>query len=433
MTAALQWPLWRRVVFRFFFVYLLLQIAPWNWVNVIPGVHYLTAWMPTINNWAVQNANTHLFHVRDTLVPENGSGDTSYAWSELWLDLAVAALACVVWSLLDRRRAAYVRLDYWLRTIVRYYLAIAALSYGIIKVFALQMFFPSLSQLATPLGDLLPMRFSWLFIGYSTPYQVFAGLMEFGAGLLLLNRRTITLGLFAATGAFLNVVMINLAYDVPVKLYSMHLLFCCVYLLLHDARRLTGFLILNRAAPANVDWEPSATAGRQRYARLGAKALFVLFFLILPFQNSWSRSGALKRSRPARPFAAGVYDVRRYVLNGDTVPALLTDSLRWRDVIIDNQQSASVNTRDSLFQQRYRRGYIRYRADTVRHMMAAWKTSPALDSTWLFTMRYEIPDSSTIRFWGKVRSDSLYVELVRINRHFQLTERQFHWLSEYNR
>ena len=25
------WPVWQRVLFRFFFVYLMLQMAPWNW------------------------------------------------------------------------------------------------------------------------------------------------------------------------------------------------------------------------------------------------------------------------------------------------------------------------------------------------------------------------------------------------------------------
>jgi hypothetical protein len=48
-------------------------------------------------------------------------------------------------------------------------------------------------------------------------------------------------------------------------------------------------------------------------------------------------------------------------------------------------------------------------------------------------MRYEVPDTSVIRFHTKIRDDSVYVELVRMPRHFQLTERQFHWLSEYNR
>ncbi len=51
------------------------------------------------------------------------------------------------------------------------------------------MGFPTTSQLATPLGDLLPMRFSWLFIGL-------ADLSDFlkdrptVAGLLLLFRPT---------------------------------------------------------------------------------------------------------------------------------------------------------------------------------------------------------------------------------------------------
>ena len=135
-----------------------------------------------------------------------------------------AAIAAVAWSLLDRKRPNYERGLYWLRTTVRFYLASAALSYGIIKLFATQMAFPALSQLATPLGDLLPMRLSWLFMGYSTPYQVFAGAMEFVAGMLLLFRPTVTAGLLLAMGAFLNVAMINLGYDVPVKIFAMKLL-----------------------------------------------------------------------------------------------------------------------------------------------------------------------------------------------------------------
>ena len=63
-----------------------------------------------------------------------------------------------------------------------------------------------------------------------------------------------------------------------------------------------------------------------------------------------------------------------------------------------------------------------------------WKTSTIPgDSTWLFTMRYEVPDTSTIVLHTLIRGDSIRVELARVPRHFQLTERQFHWLSEYNR
>ena len=39
------WPLWQRVLFRFFFVYLLLQIAPWNWFYRIPGAGALNGYI----------------------------------------------------------------------------------------------------------------------------------------------------------------------------------------------------------------------------------------------------------------------------------------------------------------------------------------------------------------------------------------------------
>ena len=431
-AAAEVWPLWQRVLFRVGFVYLLLQMAPWTWFDAVPGVAAVTGYAGRVDAWAVEGSNARAFHVRPTLVAPNGSGDTSYAWAQLWLYVAVALAAGLAWSLLGRRRRAYPRLLYWLRTLVRYWLASSALAYGVIKLFALQMPFPTLSQLATPLGDFLPMRLSWLFIGYSTPYQVFSGAVEAVAGLLLLRRSTVTLGLMVAAGAFLNVVLINLSYDVPVKLYASHLLLGCTVLLALDARRLFTFLVLNRAAPGTAAYEPHYARPWHRYAARGAKLAMVLLIAVLPVWESWTRYQSTA-AQPGAPFRPGVYDVRRYARNADTLPPLLADTMRWRDVIFDNAGQGSVNTADPVFWQRYRRGYFRYAADTARHTLAVWRTSTRLDSVPLFTMRYATPDSDTVRLWTAVRGDSVYAELVRTRRHFQLAERQFHWLSEYNR
>ena len=432
--AATVWPLWQRVLFRFFFVYLLLQISPWEWFGAIPGMSPVIALYGRVVDWAVRQGNARFFHVRDTLVPVNGSGDTSWAYAQMWLFLSLAVIACIVWSILDRRRLHYERLAWWLRTIVRYFLATVALSYGIIKLFALQMPFPTLSQLATPLGDLLPMRFSWLFIGYSFKYQFFSGAMETVAGLLLLYRGTVTAGLFAAVGAFLNVVMINLSYDVPVKLFSMHLLLASLFLLALDSRRLVRFLVLNRATPPTTAYDFPFTKPWQRWGGRAVKAFFIWQILLQPMQGGWARYKAVNAPPVPGPFRQGVYDVKHYVVNGDTIPAASTDTLRWRDVIIDNAGAGSVNTRDGIFWRRYGRGYFRYRPDTSTRMVSVWKISTIpRDSTFLFTMRYEVPDSTVIRFHTKIREDSIQVELVRVPRHFQLSERQFHWLSEYNR
>jgi len=428
------WPLWARLLFRFAFVYILLYAAPWNWLGYIPGVGTALEYVGRLDDWAVRAANTRVFHVRAELVAVNGSGDTSWAWARLWLYLSIASVAAVVWSVVDARRTEYRTLLYWLRTGLRYYLAGYALSYGIIKLFLLQMGFPTLSQLATPLGDFLPMRFSWLFIGYSPLYQFFSGLAETVAGLLLLGRRTTTLGLLAAAGAFLNVVMINLAYDVPVKLFASHLLAFAVFMLLLDWRRLVRLFLLNQPVERTNAYDPIDTRPWHRYARWAAKGYLVYFLLVAPFITSWRRYDAIAQTPPARPFAAGVYDVRHFVLNGDTLRPGDQRGARWRDVIIDNAGQGSIGTTDSLFWQRYGRGYFRYRADSSSGTVAVWKTSTIPgDSTWLFTMRYEVPDSTRIRWWARVRNDSLHVELVRTPRHFQLAERQFHWLSEYNR
>src|SRR2546429_163150 len=105
--------------------------------------------------WLVNTANTKLFHVREVLVPVNGSGDTSYGWAELFTFLTLASLGCFIWSVIDHRRRQYTKLNYWLCISVRYYIAGVAFGYGIYKILLLQMPFPSTSQMVTPLGDFL--------------------------------------------------------------------------------------------------------------------------------------------------------------------------------------------------------------------------------------------------------------------------------------
>lgn len=432
-SPAQPWPLWQRVLFRFFAIYLTLQIAPWIWLLAIPGVGYVLQPLNGLIDWGVQFTNTHFLHIADPLVHPNGSGDTSWAWTELWMFVCVAIVGTLLWSVFDRKRSAYRRLAYWFRTVVRYYIAAAALSYGLIKIFALQMTFPTLSQLATPLGDLLPMRLSWLFIGYSTPYQMFSGVMETVAGLLLLSRRATTLGLIAALGAFMNVWMINLAYDVPVKIFAGHLLLACIVLLAMDAPRLIALLALNKPVGNTTLYEPPYADRRFRSARIALKMFMLYAILWMPFSRTWRRAQTASKQSGAVPLAAGVYDVRLFVRNRDTIPALNSDSVRWRDVIIDNNSQGSVGTTDTLFWQRYHRGYFRFNADTATRTIALWRTSPRFDSAGIFSARYEIPDTNSARLWAMIGKDSLYVELVRVPRHFQLTERQFHWISEYNR
>src|SRR4029078_74193 len=171
---------------------------------------------------------------------------------------------------------------------------------------------------------------------FSVPFQFFPGTMETLAGLLLLYRRTVTAGLFAATGAFLNVLMINLSYDVPVKLYASHLLLACLFLLALDAPRLVRLLVLNQPVPATTAYDPKLAYAWQRWGSIGVKIFLVYEFLLRPAHRRWAAYQSVNATQAAGPFTRGFYDVGAYVVNRDTITVLSGDKLRWRDVIIYN-------------------------------------------------------------------------------------------------
>lgn len=427
------WSLWRKIIFRFFFIYFALFTAPWEWLDLIPGAHFILQYYDQLIEWAVIKSNANffqVFHVKYVHQVQNGSGDTSFNWAEICLYLSLAAIGSILWSVIDRKRRAYTGLNYLLCLLARYYLAVVAFGYGFDKLFVLQMPFPSTSQLATPLGDFLPMRFSWLFIGYSSPYEIFSGIMEIFVGILLLYRRTATLGVLVATAVFINVMMLNLSYDIPVKLYAMNLVLLCIYLLANESGRIANFFVLNKPSPVcNMYHYPL----RKKWMRVTRIVLKLMVFLLIAktLYDTYDIYKKNQQQSEVKPIHSGIYDVTKYAVNNDTMPPLVTDTIRWQDVIIEKGGYGSIKTNDTIFRKRYGRRYFNFKADTMKQTIS-FKKFPQ-DSLPLLTMNYLLSDSNTIQLWGRKNNDSLFIELKKSNRHFQLAERQFHWLSEANR
>lgn len=425
-----EWPLWRKIVFRFFFIYLGLHIAPWTWLDRIPYVGEVTKYYYQLMDWAVHTANANFFHVRKVLVPMGGSGDTSYGWAQVDLFLCLAVLGALLWSILDRKKASYTKLNYWLCLFTRYYIALIAFSYGIIKLFALQMPFPSASMMATSLGDLLPMRLSWMFIGYSPPYQIFSGAMEVMVGVLLLYRRTVTLGVILGTAVFTNVMLLNLAYDIPVKIFSIHIVLMCLFLLANEYKRIVCFFVLNKPANICTIYHFNFPKKWMRITRTVLKTIFILVAVGWVFYESYDWYRQTNNNEEPKPLKRGVYDVAVFAVNRDTLPPLLTDTVRWQDLIMDNARMGTIKTSDTAFRRHiYRRAYFSFASDPAKQTISFKNFT----GDTIVSFRYEIADSNTLRLWGRKNSDSLYLVLKRSNRHFQLAEKQFHWLSESNR
>ncbi len=130
-------------------------------------------------------------------------------------------------------------------TLIRYFLACILLAYGIVKVMATQ--FPHMmANMDARFIELNPMRVAWTFFGYSKGYQMFLGWGEMIPGLLLLFRRTTLLGALIAVIVMLNVFLINVFFDVCLKLNSGLYLALSLYLLLQNFERLWNFFFANR-------------------------------------------------------------------------------------------------------------------------------------------------------------------------------------------
>jgi len=424
------WPAWQRILFRFFFIFYCIFIGPWTFLWVIPKSSFVLEYLEAGVNATSLFLNKLLFHIPPATKAPNGNGDFPEQWMLVATCTLLAAVGCVLWSVIDRKRKEYYRLNYWFSLGIRYFIIFNGFTYGLIKMFGLQMPFPNLSQLATPLGDYLPMRFSWMFIGYSSSYQFFSGALEFLSAVLLLFRKTATLGVLVATGVFFNVMMLNLSYDIPVKINSISLVIMCLYLLVQELPRLYRFFFRQQAVGSHIFIFPFKTK-RKRLIAVGAKWVFVLLALYGELSNDTARLSQLAKRKMPAPLSAGIYDVILHTKMGDTVTVNMPDSVYWQNLVLDRGYEGSIKGTDSRFRQRYGRGYFSFEIDSSTKVLSLKRS--AIDSVFLARFNYQIKDSALVELYSYPNRDSMYVLLRRRPIPFPLSERPFHWVSETNR
>src|SRR3546814_16968786 len=102
---------------------------------------------------------------------------------------------------------------------------------------------PTLYELVKPLGEKNPVALAWSYVGLSEAFSLFTGLAAILGGALLFFRRTTTIGALMAATIMLNVLVMNLAINIPVKLSSSLLLMMARSLVLHEGKRWMRILI----------------------------------------------------------------------------------------------------------------------------------------------------------------------------------------------
>jgi hypothetical protein len=415
-------PAWgpvQRALFCFLFCYLVLYSFPFP-LNVIPVYgevleqSYRETW-----NMVLPWVGEHILGTEVRLRGGSGRGDSTYGYVQIFCYLILALAATAVWMLLDRRRASYARLHEWLRVYVRFALAAVIIGYGAYKVIPEQFGTPFPSDLLQPIGESSPMKLLWTFMGASIPYVIFTGAAEMLGGLLLVARRTTLLGALVCIAVLSNVVMLNLSYDVPVKLYSSHLLLMAVFLAAPDLGRLASLLVWNRRVPP-ADQRPLFASRQGNRAALVFRTVFILYVTIAALHQSHkSRMEFAEVATRHRWY--GVWEVEGFAVDGAVRPLLATDETLWRRLVFDWPEAIGIQYAHETAIREYE-----LRPDPGPHLYTL-----CCDPEWQAAISFKQVEPDVLALDGTVDGKQIRGRFRRVDdSRFPLLSRGFHWINE---
>jgi hypothetical protein len=443
-----QWSAKLKFSFYCIFIYLCLYTFPFpiDWlvgvfqrffrfVSEITGWKFLIAVADSINiffgfwdefwHWLIPIFSKNVLRLEKPITDfPGGSGDTTFNYVQLLLNLILSFIGGFIWLFMAKQRKNHTRLYQLLITGLRYYVAIMMLSYGFAKVIQNQFSYPYLARLIQPYGESSPMGLAWTFMGYSKGYNFFTGMAEVIGGLFLFFRCTKTFGALFTMTVCTTIFVMNLCYDIPVKLFSFHLLLFATFIAMQDCNNLVAFFFKNK--PAQLIQSPFYFEHHKKARWFRYLKWFMVFFLFYTNytdnKKQYDKDANFSRTVPLY----GIYNAECKIVNADTIPLIYKDTNNWKQLIISSSGAARIRLlNDSL-----RR--LTFRVDTSKNEIIYF---PSKDSTTKFNFKYTI-DNGLLSMYGKIKTDSVILKFTRFNEEkYLLNSRGFNWINEtpYNR
>jgi hypothetical protein len=414
----------RRVAFRFGVVYLTL----FSLLTQISG-----SLMP--NPWVAYRDVGRMWPVRgithwvgrtvlgiDVPLDDVSGGETLFFWIQwLWV-LAAAFAITLLWTLVAKRRSYSTWLP-WCRLAIRVALAASLIEYGMTKVIPTQFPAPPLTALVTPVGDMSLSALLWTTIGSAPAYEMATGCVEVLAGVLLLLPWTATLGALLALISLSQVLLLNLTFDIGVKLVTTHLMLLAVILLVPTARILAMWVGFRDGVNA-ISADPTSRRPFTSPSAIAAQVLIATWLLGMQTWINWSFWQVGGGGRP-KSVLYGIWNVEKMSVDGQAGPPESHDyDRRWRRVIFDDPRAFIIQrTDDSL---------ARYSASIDRGSGTIVLVK-GNSLRWISRFTFDRSAGTRLTLDGEMDGHRIQAELQRVDESaFPLLNSSFRWIRPHD-
>ncbi len=416
-----KWSTTRKFFTLFLIFYLFFYMFPFPF-GQIPGINILTGWYEDVINIINLWVGKKILQIENLQqILNTGSGDTTFDYVRLFTYVLLSLLASTVVFFINRKRINYDRQYYWLIVYARYYVGLYLIIYGLFKLLEGQFVFHDYGRLEENFGDATPMGLLWTFMGHSKIYGGFTGIIEAGAGFLLLFHKTKTLGALLSVAVMSNVVLMNFCFDVPVKLFSSHLLLISIIILMPNLKKLYNFFILNKTETLDHcklvfenKWKARARGIGKAFLILGFSAYIIFMGVDNMYTNgSWAPETPLKGSYHTNAF---------YTSENDSLKRVEDKNILWKRLHISGSYGSIRTEADST-------SYYAIKIDTLKNTI---EFKSYQDTTQVSVLHYKEKTPKTFLLKGKFRQQDIQAEFTKKSLDdYRLVNTGFHWIQEY--
>jgi hypothetical protein len=408
------WPSRKKIAFLFFFLYILIFACSFSFPHpFIPDFGKFLS--PLFEKWS-SFTGKHIFNLSGN---ENYAleSDTAGLYLHAFNLVFIVAILSALIFFTDRKRKNYLNIQWWFFVFLRYFLALHLLSYGCDKIFKAQFYFPEPNTLFTTVGETPKDLLYWSTMGSSRGYNLFLGSIEVIAALLLFSRTASLAGALLSLAIFINVLAVNLCFDISVKLFSSFLILICLLLISNDYKKLFSFFF-GKNSPQAEKWQPSFLSKPSfKFPHIILKCGIILLF-ILSATHPYTSTGNFNDDKAPRPFLHGAYAVSLFVKNGDTIAPDLRNVSRWKRAFVHRRGFFIVqNMNDELLDYE-----LKY--DSANSKLHLFNYADSLSAQ----LNYSLRSDSSMILRGDFFGDTLLLHLKKLDlKNLWLLQDEFEW------